>query len=394
MDERAADVSNGGDAEAQNVVSWNHRITLKVPAKPTFGFRDGELVIRFGEVIHPDRLVSRAEKLLAHDREELDFDLARRELRLIELFLMALHPRDVSEGVARDPVGRYLKHPIDGRLESLGRLERETINEVRVDTTITAAPPMLHEGLCLLGRLNAMHALLDFGREVLDAHRHPVEAELGERVEMLEAGDAGVDLDSHLGAFDRLVLGEDGFHECFQLFGAVVSGRPSSEMKLGKLPPFPHALGEELDFAAHQLEIGRGALVIRADDDVTAAKQTLLVTKRKMPVKRQRRVRTETVGLGQALFVDILAHFIRELDGGGVARIARPRPVVFRDELLDGVAVERSMFHVSLKRDRRGPRRKRDGSRRKGRARNARHLPPRKPSFLEYRSPLMSRVHW
>jgi len=49
------------------------------------------------------------------------------------------------------------------------------------------------------------------------------------------------------------------------------------------------------------------------------------------------------------LLVDLCAHIVRELDGGGVARIARPGPVVFGDELLDRVTVERSMFrHVSL----------------------------------------------
>jgi hypothetical protein len=97
-------------------------------------------------------------------------------------------------------------------------------------TLMPRKPRLLDEPRGLLEALHAVHRLLHRRREILHAKGDPVEAEIGERVEMRVRGDPRIRLERELGAGHRTELLEQRREQVGELRRRVVRRRPAAEM--------------------------------------------------------------------------------------------------------------------------------------------------------------------
>ena len=208
----------------------------------------------------------------------------------------------------------------------------QAVNQVHVDAAISPAPRVIHQPRGLLAGLDAVDRLLHVVIEVLHAERDAVEAERRQRVEMLACRHARVGLERELGAGQRREVPQQSADQLVELRGRVVRGRAAAEMQLRELPALGELAGEQLDLAAQHSEVGNRDVLARRDDRVAAAEEAALLAERQVHVQRERRVAQRVRG-GEALEVVVLADTFVELHRRRVARVARPRTVVSREEI-------------------------------------------------------------
>ena len=87
------------------------------------------------------------------------------------------HPRDEGERVDGDPLGTQADDLIEGVLEARFGLVGQPVDEVDVQRAEADGAGVVDQRPGLLVALDAVDRLLHLGREVLHAHRQPVEAE-------------------------------------------------------------------------------------------------------------------------------------------------------------------------------------------------------------------------
>src|ERR1019366_10315650 len=109
-------------------------------------------------------------------------------------------------------------------------------------------------------------------------------------------------------------------------------GRAPAEMELRESPALRQPLREQFDFASEQSEVGNGHLFPWRNYRVASAEQAALLAERQVHVHRQRGV-AERVRGGETVEIVVGGDSLVKLDRRRVARIARPRPVVAREQV-------------------------------------------------------------
>jgi hypothetical protein len=159
----------------------------------TLGLR--ELVLRLGEVIHPDVLVPGTRERTDRERHQVEAPRGRGQLGLVNAPLRLEHRRQVRVVVQRDAVRVQVQHLEQGLAEFLHRLARQAVDQVEID----GLEPARARGLDHVGRelvtLDAVDRALHVRIEVLHADRQAVEAELAKKCDRERIGAARVDLD-------------------------------------------------------------------------------------------------------------------------------------------------------------------------------------------------------
>ena len=114
LDVDVVDLRDRRDAEGVEVDPGVRRVALEVAPEGPVLLGAGDLVVREGEVVHPDVDVARRGEAL--DPRDEDRELLR-PLREVgrEDPLRLLQPRDVGVGVHRDPVGAERQDLLDAR---------------------------------------------------------------------------------------------------------------------------------------------------------------------------------------------------------------------------------------------------------------------------------------
>src|SRR5271166_1888937 len=89
---------------------------------------------------------------------------------------MALHPRDMGVAKNGDTIGLEIKRAARGARDSLRRLQRQAINQIKIERTDAESARRVGAGLRLLVRLLAPDCFLHQRLEVLNAKADPSDA--------------------------------------------------------------------------------------------------------------------------------------------------------------------------------------------------------------------------
>ena len=284
-------------------------------------------------MIHADGAVALRAEFLEGAAVQAELHLGRGQLLLGELTLVTLEPRHVRVAVERDAVRPQSRHETEGLGKTLGGLERQPIDQVEVGGLEAEPPRVLEKLLRHLVRLVATDRLLDVGVEVLHAHREPIEAEVAQRLEVLDGGHPRVDFDRHLRIVLELEVSPDVGVDAPHLLRRVVGGGAAAPVILGDGAIALQATAHLRDLLLEMHEVaGRDAALLR-DHDVAAAEEAALLAERQVDVETDRSAALR--GSPQMHRVLGGADAIVELDGGGVRRVPGPRLVVALQEVVE-----------------------------------------------------------
>ena len=271
LDVGAMHLADGGDAQADHVGGAVDGVAHEVAVQPALAPGLAEFVRGQGEVVHADLFVPARLEGADGLEEKFELDLWRGQQVRVHLLLVALDPGHVGVGVEGDPVGPEPQDRGEVAGKALRRLPGQPIDQVDVDGVERLLATVGEEFAGRFLVLVAPDGRLDFGGEVLDPHADPVEAQFGERVDVLPGGHPGVDLDGDFG------FGEDGevvFHGLVQLpqLGRTeVGGGPAAPVVLDQPGARRQVAQDQLYFALQIVEVPGGHLSFGGDDDVATA---------------------------------------------------------------------------------------------------------------------------
>ena len=325
------------DAEAVQVAPGVGRVPLEVPVQGPVDLGLHDLVVRQGEVVHPDVDVAGRRELLDARDEDRELLGPLGEVRR-EHPLGPLEPRDVRVRVHRHPVRVEPEDLVDAVREALQLLPRQAVDHVQVDRGVALLPGGVHQPLRQFVGLDPVDQLLDLRVEVLHAHRHPVEAAAPQDLQVLRPGHARVHLDRDLG----VRCGEEGLHdvgrEAVGLGRRQVRRRPAPPVDLEDGAGAVDAGGHHVDLAVEVGEVPLDlcpvlALPVGLGDHLheAAAEPALLVAERQVEVERH----GAPLGVRPAAGFLVVgqAEGVGPLGGGRVGGVAGPLDVVLRQEL-------------------------------------------------------------
>jgi len=112
---------------------------------------------------------------------------------------------------------------------------RQAVDQIEVDAREREQASGGEQGRRIRSRLRASDRLLHACVEVLHAHRHAIEAELPQRLQLRDAGDAGIDLDREL-ATQAEVLRDRG-KDALELHFVEERRRPTAPVHRTELAP-------------------------------------------------------------------------------------------------------------------------------------------------------------
>ncbi len=116
----------------------------------------------------------------------------------------------------------------------------------------------------------------------------------------------------------------------FHLLRRQIRRRAAAPVKLHDGPFAGNEAADVLDFAFEDFDVGRRDAVILGDDHVAGAEQAQALAEGKMHVQRNRRARR--IGRRVKLLEIVRAEIILPDRRRGIARVARPRAIVFFEE--------------------------------------------------------------
>ncbi len=327
---QGADVTDRAHAEAHQVPACMGRVTLEAAMQRAVLLREGEAVIRQGEMVHADvDVAGRAE--FAH--RELQKREARRRIRQIldlDLPLCLEGMRHVGVAVDREAVRPHSDHLVQRRRERGQVLPRQTVDQVEIDGVKAQFPCLAEDVRHHRHRLDAVDRLLHVRVEVLHSQAHAVEAELRQGAHVGGVDGARVDLD---GVIARFGLAEPELpiqalqHRPQARLGQE-GRRAPAEMQLFDLSVAVEIGAAQLDLREQPAHVGVGAVDLAGHDLVAAAVEAGAVAERDVHVDRQR---THRPGPGAAEgggLVGVRCQILGELQGGGIRGVPRTFPVV------------------------------------------------------------------
>src|SRR5216684_1781631 len=327
----ALNAADGGDAHAVEVGARFGGVALKIAVERAVLLGDGELVAGLGEMVHADVEIAGLEKFEQAHAEDFEFFHAFREMRG-EGALLFLQPRHVCVAEESYAVRGESENLIHGVGESDCRLVGKAVNQIDVDAIKAKIARGEEQVARHFVRLDAVHRLLHFGMEVLNAHAETVEAEFVQRFEMLARGYTGVDFDPNLTVGVEMEMFFRECEEILDLLGCQVGGSAAAPMELDYGAILRDALADALQLLLENAEVGRRDAFVFLNDDVARAKETEAFTEGNMHVQRDRR--SGMLGFFMHFFQIDRAESVVPDRSGGIAGIARPWTIVLCEEFL------------------------------------------------------------
>ena len=226
-----------------------------------------------------------------------------------------------------DALGRQFDDALHSLAERLDRLVRQSVHQVDVHTRHSVFARLRNGRGRLIERLVAIDGFLDLRVEVLDAHRHAVESELGRGGNVLGRRHPRVDLDADLG------VGKDPESrgrmavKIAHLLGRQVGRRAAAPMELNGRPRRIDVVGEAVDLGLQPVEVRVRDFLVLVDDDVAAAEPAELLAEGNVEVERHRPAVLGVRARERAAQV-VDPEGVSPFRSGGIARVAWPVNVV------------------------------------------------------------------
>src|SRR5690348_14781877 len=133
------DAADGGDAHAVKVGARLGRVALKIAVQRARLLRDCKFVAWFGKMIHANIKVTGLNELQQACAEDLELHHALGQVS-DERALLFLQPRNMSVTEKRDAVWAKANDLVHGMREAFGRLVRQAIDQIHVNT-LESQPP-------------------------------------------------------------------------------------------------------------------------------------------------------------------------------------------------------------------------------------------------------------
>jgi len=194
-------------------------------------------------------------------------------------------------------------------------------------------PGALHHPPGLLDRLHAVDRLLHLRVEVLETEAQPVDAGLGQRVELLGGRLARVDLDTDLAIRGEAEGAAEDRHQLAQVVRRQEGRRAAPPVDLHHLAAAGlEQRGGHLDLARQHGKITTSPGAVARDGHVAAAEEAAHVAEGDMDIERQWPVRLFTAAR-QDLAVLERTEVVGELRRRGIRGVAWAGAVVLDDHL-------------------------------------------------------------
>ncbi len=116
-----------------------------------------------------------------------------------------------------DAVRLQLENLLDGAINALSRLVRQSVDEINIDRANAARSEAVDGRLCDLEALLAPDGCLHRRFEILHTDGHAVDARTKERIRLSRVEVAGVDLHGELRIVPDVEAGADSVGECGQV---------------------------------------------------------------------------------------------------------------------------------------------------------------------------------
>ena len=188
---------------------------------------------------------------------------------------------------------------------------------------------------------------MHLGGEVLHPHAQTVESQLGHDVHLLERGHPGIRLQSDLGVGEEFEVVGDGPEDLAHLVRGEMGGRAPAPMELEHPAARRKGRRHHGEFLLEVLDVVAHHVLAPGDHHVAAAEVAAVLAEGNVDVEGER-ILAPAVGRGETLVVLLGAEGVVELGRGGIARVARPRPVVSGEKFAGHLGGRGSVSHVIL----------------------------------------------
>ena len=267
----AADFADRGHADCYQVAVGIGGITLEISLQETFFEGDGELVVRFGKVVHPDEDVATLSQGLDAILQHIEFFFAAGNDIGVDTALRFEDMRQVGVVVEGKAVGVEGQDRVDGGFDAFGVLVRQAVNQIDADGFEPCFAGGIDDFFGFFVTLDTVDGCLHFRVEVLNADAHAVEAEFAQFEDGLAADFARVDFDGVFAVGNELEVFADHFEDTFELVVAQEGRRAAAEVELRKLVSSAQMRCQQLHFFFQILDIGIGTAFVFGNDFVAAA---------------------------------------------------------------------------------------------------------------------------
>ena len=267
----AADFADRGHADRYQVAVGIGGITLEISLQETFFEGDGELVVRFGKVVHADENIATLSQGLDAILQHIEFFFAAGNDIGVDTALRFEDMRQVGVVVEGKAVGVEGQDRVDGGFDAFGVLVRQAVNQIDADGFEPCFAGGIDDFFGFIVALDTVDCCLHFGIKVLNADAHAVEAELAEHEDGFAADFARVDFDGVFAVGNQLEVFADHVEDAFELVVAQEGRRAAAEVELRELVSPAQMRCQQFHFFFQILDIGIGTAFVFGNDFVTAA---------------------------------------------------------------------------------------------------------------------------
>ena len=283
-------------------------------------FGDGKRIFRQGEVIHAHIDVARIHEGIQGACEHAHFRRCTRQLRRDDAPLGLEALWQVGVCIQRYAIRPQLCHLGQRAIERLGRLARQTINQIDIDRLKTQSTCCSNQIKHLFSGLNTVHGLLHFRIEILYAKTQAIEAQLRQQPEALDRDGARVDLDRVLATWRQREAAAQHSHQFPQAFIGEKRGRAAAKVQLTHHLPMAAVGCVQIDLPSQIAKINLRTVMVLGDDFVARAVVAQRFAKRDVHIQRQGQClgRRTQLALLQRQGVLVLAKGLNEPVCGGI----------------------------------------------------------------------------
>lgn len=267
----AADFADRGHADCHQVAVGIGGITLEISLQETFFEGDGELVVRFGKVVHPDEDVAALSQGLDAILQHIEFFFAAGNDIGVDTALRFEDMRQVGVVVEGEAVGVEGQDRVDGGFDAFGVLMRQAVNQIDTDGFEPCFAGSIDDFFGFFVTLDTVDGCLHFRVEVLNADAHAVETEFTQFEDGIAADFARVDFDGVFAVGNQLEVFADHVEDAFELVVAQEGRRAAAEVELRELVSSAQMRCQQVHFFFQILDIGIGTAFVFGNDFVAAA---------------------------------------------------------------------------------------------------------------------------
>lgn len=267
----AADFADRGHADRYQVAVGIGGITLEISLQETFFEGDGELVVRFGKVVHADENIATLSQGLDAILQHIEFFFAAGNDIGVDTALRFEDMRQVGVVVEGKAVGVEGQDRVDGGFDAFGVLVRQAVNQIDADGFEPCFAGGIDDFFGFFVTLDTVDGCLHFRIEVLNTDAHAVEAEFAQFEDGFAADFARVDFDGVFAVGNQLEVFADHVEDAFELVVAQEGRRAAAEVELRELVSPAQMRCQQFHFFFQILDIGIGTAFVFGNDFVTAA---------------------------------------------------------------------------------------------------------------------------